>query len=258
MGAAKVDNLHGGITAIAAGQHEILRLEVGVDHVDAMQKRQGRRRLAHHSGGIGLAVAAVIAQVLEQFSALDQIQDEVEVIIAGRIEMLVDGGDGRMALMALQKQQIFHLPLERHVVGQSLGNLFYGDGLAGSTVGATVDGAELAPTEGRDVVEIDVVLLLDGMDVGRLVQQFQGGLAAEGDGPVQALSIYGGNIVACIFVLLIGISTGAAARREPVEEDADGARRGALAGGHVLRPSAMVAIICQLAAAAALVLRTAR
>ena len=59
-------------------------------------------------------------------------------------------------------------------------------------------------------------------------------------------------------VLLIGISTGAAARREPVEEDADGARRGALAGGHVLRPSAMVAIICQLAAAAALVLRTAR
>ena len=98
--------------------------------------------------------------------------------------MLVDGGDGRMALVSLEEQQILHLPLERHVVGQTLGNLFYGDGLACLPIGAAVDGAELAPAEGRDGVEIDVVLLLDWMGVGRLVQQLQRCLATEGDGSV--------------------------------------------------------------------------
>mmetsp|Transcript_26627 Transcript_26627/g.62343 ORF Transcript_26627/g.62343 Transcript_26627/m.62343 type:complete len:214 (+) Transcript_26627:1708-2349(+) len=213
MGAAKVDNLDRGITAIPAGQHQVLRLEVGVDHVDAMQKRQGRRRLADHPGGIGLAVAAVVGQVLEQFASLHQIQHEVEVIVARRIEVLVYRSNGRMAPVSLQKQQIFHLPLERHVVGQPLGNLLDGDGLAGLTIDAAVDGAELAPAEGRDG-EVDVVHLLDGMDVGRLVQQFQRRLAAEGDGPAEALSIYGGDAAVGIFVLSVGsIGTSAAARR---------------------------------------------
>ena len=169
MGASKIHHLDQRIATVAAGQHQILRLEVGVRHPDAMQERQGRRRLPHHPGGIGLAVAAVIAQMLKQFPALDEIQDQIEVIIAWRVKVLVYRAYRRMAIVPFQKEQILHFALKGHVVGQTFGNLFYRDGFTCPTIRAAKDIAKHSSAK-RRAIKVNLVLFFNGMDVGRIMQ----------------------------------------------------------------------------------------
>ena len=57
-------------------QQQILRLEVAVDHAEAMHVLQREHHLPHHGGRVGLAERPAVANPIEDLSTLSKLQHE--------------------------------------------------------------------------------------------------------------------------------------------------------------------------------------
>ena len=62
-------------------EQDVLRLQVAVHNVPAVQVLQGLQQLAHDAARIGLTARAVVDEIVEELAAVDQLHDEAELAL---------------------------------------------------------------------------------------------------------------------------------------------------------------------------------
>ena len=100
----------GDLDIAAGGQEQILGLEIAVHDAKGVDECERERDLPHDRCGLHLAVRALFADPLEDFSAIGQLHDECGGAVGGQLEVVDERDD--VAVQAEKRQDaalVLHL-----------------------------------------------------------------------------------------------------------------------------------------------------